>query len=137
MGINRDRAEAVKQLLKEWEVTTEFVQDQLGCGRGQALRAIRSARAGLADDGKRVSYATANNGYTVAVEGNAADRTLSYVARQQSIVTQRRNAAHVMAASVDHGRSSKVERALGLMAMADQQQAEADQIRLEALKGLL
>lgn len=137
MGVNRDRAEAVKQLLKEWEVTAEFVQERLGCGHGQALRAIKTARFDLAAAGKRCSYANAANDYTVAVEGDAADRTRSYVVRQQSIITQRRNAAHVMAASVDHGHSSKIERTLGLFAMADQQQAEADQIRLEAFKGLL
>lgn len=138
MGANADRAAATMQLLTEYEsVDTEFVAQELGCGHGQAARAIRTARAALASDGQRVSYANANNNYVVAMEGDGLERTRSYVARLRSITTQRTNAAHVMSASVDHGSSSKIERALGRMALADQHQVEADRIRLEALTELL
>lgn len=140
MGVNQDRTEAVYLLLlndKKDRVDAEFVQGYLRCGRGQARRAIQKARLRLAEEGKRVSYATASNGYKVRVDGDADERARSYVTRMQSIITQRINAGIVMAPSADHGKSTKEERFLGQHALADQRQAEADRIRLEAIKELL
>lgn len=140
MSKNQERADAVVALLIERKnegVTSDFVQVELGCGRRQALRAMQKARFQLADEGKRVSYAVATNGYTVALEGNGTERTQSYVTRSQAIISQRRNAGRIMAPSVDHGRSSKAERAIANWAMADQMAAEADQIKLDTLKELL
>lgn len=138
MSANAERADAVVELLRTRKnVTAEFVSKTLRCGRGQARRAIRTARFILADEGKRVSYGTRANNYAVTVEGSAIDRTKSYVTRSQGIITQRRNAARVMGPSVDHARSSKSERAIASWALADQMTAEADQIRLDTLKDLL
>ncbi len=137
MGIHADRAAVVRELAEEYTITTEFVMDELGCGRGQALRAIRQARADGAEDGERWSYAVGGNQYEVERNGAAPDRVRSYTTRLQSIVSQRKNAGKVMAASVDYGRASKLERAVAQMGMADQVQAEADEIRLRALKELL
>lgn len=138
MSANVERAEAVAEFLRvRKNVTTDFVCKNLRCGRGQARRAIRTARFMLADEGKRLSYATRANDYTVSLEGSGVDRTRSYITRSQTIITQRRNAARVMGPSVDHGSSSKSERAIASWALADQMAAEADQIRLNTLKELL
>jgi len=137
MGAIRERVDKVKELLVDWNVTTEFVQAEIGCGAGQARRAIRLARIELAEEGKRVSYAVPANGYTVTMEGDGVERTRSYVTRSQSIITQRLNHADVVGPSVDHGRSSKIERAISSFAMADGLAAQADQIRLSTLKELL
>lgn len=137
-GILKDRARAVYALMDDYDcVTTEFVQAELGCGRGQALRAIRQARIMHADDGRRVSYATAANGYTVAVEDDAVERTLSYTSRLQSINTQQRNAAHVMSAALDHGSADRLERAVARMAQAAALRAEADTYSLSAFRELV
>lgn len=138
MGINADRAESVRRLANDYDcIDIGFVAQQLGCGRGQAGRAIRQARHEAAENGERWSYATGANGYMVAYEGDDVDRIRSYTTRLKSIASQRQNAGRVMSASVDHGRSSRLERAVGQMALADQVQAEADLIRLAAFQGLL
>lgn len=138
MGVMHDRALAVQEMLADHpSLDTETVQVALACGRHQAARAIRQGRELAADEGKRVSYATAANQYQVVQNGSGPERVRSYTSRLQSIATQRMNAGRVMSASVDHGRSSKLERAVTQMALADMKRAEADRIQLQAYRELL
>lgn len=132
---NEERALKTRRLMDRYEtIDAAFVAERLGCGHGQAVRAIQRARYMAAEDGKRVSYATARNEYSVALEGDTTDRTDSYMIRQRSIITQRVNAGRVMVASVDHAQSSRLERGVAKLALADATSAQADKLRLEAFQ---
>lgn len=138
MSANRDRAEAVAKLLNDYEaVDTEFVMKRLRCGRGQAQRAIRQGRALAAHDGFLVSYANPSNAFTVTADGDPVDRDRSWLARLKSINTQKKNAAQVMGAASVRLDASPHDRVLAKLAEAAGKDAEAEKIRLEAIKDLL
>lgn len=138
MSKHMDRAKAVKKFLTEYEdLNPEFVAKKLGCGLGQARRAIRQGRLLAADDGYLVSFATPRTGYTVAADGDPEERAASWVSQQRYVNTRMMNNARVMGAAKTRLDASPYERALSKLAKATATQAEAERIRLDAIAELI